>query len=120
MGSMQFPGIWFSVAHPDLVVLFHVLCSVLLLQFTFTVCYNNVYTDKKIVPEVEEGELVLEHPNNIWNWSDDTKQWPSIVYGDIYTYLIDSKTVDGKRVKSWKSFNSLNYWLNGWVVSCNI
>ena len=22
-------------------------------------------TDEKIVPEVEEGELVLEHPNNI-------------------------------------------------------
>ena len=37
MGSMQFPGIWFSAVHPDLVVLFHVLCSVLLLQFTFTV-----------------------------------------------------------------------------------
>ena len=44
-------------------------------------------TDEKIVPEVEDGELVLEHPNNICNWSDDIKQWPSIVYGDIYTYL---------------------------------
>ena len=33
-------------------------------------------TDEKIVPEVEEGELVLEHPNNICNWSDDIKQWP--------------------------------------------
>ena len=77
-------------------------------------------TDKKNVPEVEEEELVLEHPNNICNWSDDIKQWPSIVYGDIYTYLIDSKTVDGTGVKSWKSFYSLNYWLSGWVVSCNI
>ena len=61
-------------------------------------------TDKKYVPEVEEGELVLEHPNNICNWSGDIKQWPSIVYGDIYTYLIDPKTVDGTGVKSWKSF----------------
>ena len=57
-------------------------------------------TDEKIVPEVEEGELVLEHPNNICNWSDDIKQWPSIVYGDSYTYLIDSKTV---MVKEWKA-----------------
>ena len=31
-------------------------------------------TDKKNVPEAEEGELVLEHPNNVCNWSDDIKQ----------------------------------------------
>ena len=74
-------------------------------------------TDEKIVLE---GELVLEHPNSIRNWSDDVKQWPSILYGDIYNYLINSKTVDGQGMNSWKSMDSYNYWQSGWVVSCNI
>ncbi len=74
-------------------------------------------TDEKIVLE---GELLLEHPDNIRNWLDDTKQWPSITYGDIYNYLIESKSVDGKEMKSYKGLDSFNYFQSGWMVSCNI
>jgi hypothetical protein len=66
---------------------------------------------------VLEGELVLKHPNNIHNWLDDMKQWPSITYGDIYNYLIESKSVDGKEMKSYKGLDSFNYFQSGWVVS---
>lgn len=59
----------------------------------------------------------LSHPGTIKIWSDNTKLWPSITYGDIYNYLIESEAVDGKAMKSYKSLDSFNYFLSGWVVS---
>jgi hypothetical protein len=70
--------------------------------------------DEKIVLE---GGLVLEHTHNLRNWLDDIKQWPPITYGDIYNYLIESKSVDGKEMKSYKGLESFNYFQSGWVVS---
>ena len=28
--------------------------------------------------------VILDHPDTIHTWFDNTKEWPSITYGDIY------------------------------------
>jgi len=40
----------------------------------------------------------LKHTHYIRNWLNDITQWPPITgtYGDIYNYLIQSKSGDGK------------------------
>ena len=72
---------------------------------------------RKMKPIILDDNVHIEHPNDIKEWIDDTKYWPSITYGDIYKYLIDSKTVDGKAMKGWKIMESRTYFLSGWVVS---
>ena len=36
----------------------------------------------------------------IKDWNDDMRSWPNLMYGDIYNYLIRSKTVDGETMKN--------------------
>ncbi len=64
--------------------------------------------------------VILDHPDTIHTWFDNTKEWPSITYGDIYNYLIESKCVDGKAMKSYKGLDSFNYFQSGWVVSYRV
>ncbi len=50
------------------------------------------------------------------NWSDETKNWPNIGFGDIYSYLIDSKGPYTKEsLKAFKSLEAYNYFYNGYV-----
>lgn len=37
------------------------------------------------------------------------KEWPSVEYGDIYSYLILNRASDGKQMKNYKSLDSFNY-----------
>ena len=66
---------------------------------------------------VLSDKTTLDHPSTITSWTDDTRYWPRITYGDIYNYMIESKSADGKTMQSYKGFNSYNYFLSGWVVS---
>ena len=43
-------------------------------------------------------------------WIDDLKLWPNIEYGDIYNYLIDTKSVFAKEnLKAYKSLEAFNF-----------
>ena len=44
---------------------------------------------------------------------DDMRDWPPVLYGDIYNYLITSKAVDGQQMKNFKSLQSFNYFQSG-------
>ena len=52
-------------------------------------------------------------------WSADNTKWPSIEFGAIYVYLIDSPgpfTRDSMR--AYKSLNAYEYFVDGWVQTC--
>ena len=51
----------------------------------------------------------LQHPDEIRNWIDDTKYWPSITLQKITIYLIVSKAVDGQEMRNHRSLDSYNY-----------
>ena len=49
-------------------------------------------------------------------WVDDVRRWPQVEFGDIYTYLIDTKGVFTKEsLKAYKSLDAFNYFLSGHV-----
>ena len=49
-------------------------------------------------------------------WMDDITKWPSVEYGDIYNYLIDSKGRYAKdSLKAYKSLEAYNYFVSGHV-----
>ena len=49
-------------------------------------------------------------------WTDDVKLWPNVEYGDIYTYLIDTKGAYTKdSLKAYKSLEAFNYFHSGHV-----
>lgn len=51
--------------------------------------------------------------DKITAWVDDMRCWPNVMYGDIYNYLISSKTVDGQEMKNFKSLQSYNFFQSG-------
>ena len=49
-------------------------------------------------------------------WLDDVTLWPNLEFGDIYTYLIDTKGSFTKdKLKAYKSLQAYNYFHNGYV-----
>ena len=47
-------------------------------------------------------------------WSEDLAQWPELEFGDIYSYLIDTKGAYTKeKLKVYKSLDTYNYFLMG-------
>lgn len=49
-------------------------------------------------------------------WVDDVTKWPNLQFGDIYTYLIDTKGQYTKEsLKAYKSLEGYNYFYNGYV-----
>ena len=51
-------------------------------------------------------------------WEDDVKKWPSIEFGDVYTYLIETRGSFTKdKLKAYKSLEAYNYFYNGYVYA---
>ena len=49
-------------------------------------------------------------------WLDDVTMWPNLEFGDIYTYLIDTKGSFTKdKLNVCKSLQAYNYFHNGYV-----
>ena len=49
-------------------------------------------------------------------WMDDMTQWPDLQYGDVYSYLIDTKGAYTKEtLKAYKSLDAYNYFCCGHV-----
>jgi hypothetical protein len=51
--------------------------------------------------------------DKITTWTDDMGIWPIVMYGDVYSILINSKAVDGQEMKNFKSLQSYNYFQSG-------
>ena len=50
------------------------------------------------------------------SWINDPLKWPSVEYGDIYTYLIDNpKLFSHEKMKNYKSLEAHAYFKDGWV-----
>ena len=53
-------------------------------------------------------------PEQLWN--QDVTKWPSIEFGDVYTYLIETRGPFTKdKLKAYKSLEAYNYFYNGYV-----
>ena len=49
-------------------------------------------------------------------WLDDVSKWPTLEFGDVYTYLIDSVgNFTKEKLKAYKSLEAYNYFYNGYV-----
>ena len=47
-------------------------------------------------------------------WTDDMSQWPDLMYGDVYSYLIKTKGPYTKeKLKAHKSLDAFNYFCSG-------
>lgn len=61
---------------------------------------------------------VLPDPYSIADdlWIDDITKWPDLVYGDLYSYLIETKGPYTKeKLKAHKSLDAYNYFCSGHV-----
>lgn len=72
---------------------------------------NQQHTREVLVTET----LVYTHPDDICDWSDDTRDWPDVRGPDITYYLLHTKACDLKDVACYKSLPSFNYLQSGWV-----
>ena len=64
-----------------------------------------------------DGE-VLPDPFSISQdlWKDDMTQWPDLLYGDVYSYLIETKGPYTKeKLRAYKSLDAFNYFVCGHV-----
>lgn len=80
------------------------------------------YTAKKRYLEKlkVDGSVSLKDPYSIAEsqWTEDMKEWPEIHFGDLYTYLINTKGIYTKeKLKAYKSLEAYNYFFNGYVRS---
>ncbi|XP_041360667.1 uncharacterized protein LOC121376924 [Gigantopelta aegis] len=57
----------------------------------------------------------MSDASSITSWTDDLREWPNVMYGDIYNYFITSKAIDGQDMKNFKSLQSFNYFQSGHV-----
>ena len=50
------------------------------------------------------------------SWSDDVTKWPSIDFGDVYSYLIETTGPFTKeKLKAYKSLEAYNYFCNSYM-----
>ena len=55
-------------------------------------------------------------PNRSGEWSPDVAKWPSIEYGDIFSYFISRPgTFTMEQLASWKQLEAYNYFKNNHV-----
>ena len=49
-------------------------------------------------------------------WSEDVKRWPTMEFGDLYSYLVNTEgTYTKESLKAYKSLEAYNYFFNGYV-----
>jgi hypothetical protein len=53
------------------------------------------------------------------DWVDDVRKWPSLEFGAIYVYLIDSPgPFTRENLHAYRSLEAYNYFVSGWVQKC--
>lgn len=52
-------------------------------------------------------------------WSDDNTKWPSVEFGAIYVYLIDTPgPLTRHNLQAYKSLDAYGYFIDRWVQTC--
>ena len=75
-------------------------------------------TRKRYLGKLKIGGQVLNDPYSMDEdcWCDDMTKWPELLFGDIYTYSINTKGLFMKEnLKAYKSLEAYNYFYNGYV-----
>ena len=75
----------------------------------------------RYVEKLTIRDEVLPDPYSIGeeSWTDDMTQWPDLVYGDLYSYLIETKGPYTKeKLKAHKSLDAYNYFLQRSCPHC--
>ena len=73
---------------------------------------------KRYLTKLNIDGCIIEDPYSIEEslWSEDMTKWPDLQFGDIYTYLINTKGCYTKEsLKAYKSLEAYNYFYNGYV-----
>lgn len=71
----------------------------------------NRYVDKLRVPTTINSFIVIPDPYALANgWTTEVGDWPRVIFGDIYMYLIDSPgTYTKESMKAYKSLEAYSY-----------
>lgn len=73
------------------------------------VCYRR-YQDKLRVPVNKNSFIDIGDPYLLSGWTEDVADWPTVTFGDIYVYLIDSPGVyTSESLKAYKSLEAYSY-----------
>ena len=78
----------------------------------------NYTAKKRYLEKLKKGSFSVEDPFSIddGQWLEDLSQWPELEFGDIYSYLIDTKaTYTKEKLRAYKSLDAYNYFFNGHV-----
>lgn len=78
----------------------------------------NFSARKRYLEKLTIGGQVLSDPYLMdeASWCDDMTKWPELQFGDVYTYLINTKGLFTKeKLKAYKSLEAYNYFYNGYV-----
>lgn len=52
-------------------------------------------------------------------WIDDVSQWPSVEFGDIYTYFVNTPgPYTRDTMQAYRSLDAYVYYIDGWVQTC--
>ena len=76
---------------------------------------------KRYLQKLRIGGIGLPDPFGIDEglWSEDVKRWPTMEFGDLYSYLVNTEgTYRQESLKAYKSLvEAYNYFFNGYVNS---
>lgn len=79
----------------------------------------NFSARKQYLEKLKIGGQVLSDPYSMPDedcWCNDVTKWPELLFGDIYTYLINTEGLFTKeKFKAYKSLEAYNYFCNGYV-----
>ena len=65
---------------------------------------------KRYLGKLKADSLPDPYSIPVGSWSDDVTKWPSIDFGDVYSYLIETTGPYTKeKLKAYKSLEAYNY-----------
>ena len=89
--------------------------AAMLSQYFYSLDYT---ARKRYLEKLKVDGETLPDPYGITEdlWLDDVTKWPSVEFGDLYTYLIDTKGPFTKeKLKAYKSLEAYSYFHDGYV-----
>lgn len=73
---------------------------------------------KRYLEKLTMDEVTFPDPYSIeeGHWSDDVTRWPTMEFGDLYSYLVNTEgSYTQEFLKAYESLEAYNYFFNGYV-----